>query len=298
MVIKPMSSWKNRHHLMMVLVLFVSGVLFAKFVVPNFRPDTYAKGLDIEETKGQDTAGKYWEEMTESGDLDAFVGYAYWLARQKKFSDAVWLADYASAEATGITKARALYLSAFLLSYKEKCSKVITAYGEALRAYLRTDSESGPFRTCVRISEAYLACGREDDARGMYRQALTCEPEQHREASNLLLVGALVTWGKDRAKALDLGEDAIQLCEDDRQLPRLWATIGRLHITAGNYQRGLDFTDKAHAVVKSPYVTINYLAHALCTGGDPSPWEADIEAAAETDDNLKRLLVTIRPECK
>ena len=298
MVIKfNLPTWENRHHIWFVLVLLVIGLPVAWFSPPLFVEDVYVEGMRIEAEDSAE-ARIYWEKEAGRGNLDAYVG----LSRIYEKSDhkkAKHYAEYAAKHGKGLTRARAFYMAGSLAQSGLSCLELVANYGEAMREYERQGHRAGAFKSCVRLTEAYFACNRKSDARGMYRQAQAMTLKTHNEKVDLYLIGAKLVWDDNRQAAIVLGESAIDACTDERDFPRLWTSVGLLHIIGGDRQRGKDLTDKAYEVKKHPYVTINYLALELCNGGDGAAWLPEIQAEIDGGvEYLGRLLKWIKEACQ
>ena len=299
-----MHEWKRKHHVAFVVLLLFIFIPSTRYLIRAFEVDEFEAGLLIVERDGLAAALEYWREASRRGDLSGFVGEVHGALQngplnEEEFKEAFRLAEYASQEAEGITKARALYLVGLLSQRLNNCRSVAAAFGGALKEYGQAGSEVGVFKSRVQLVEAYLACDRLRDASGLYRVTVD-EMPQGTDSSRLFTVGSMVAWRTgERQKAIGLADKALETASPDLAL-MLWASLGRMHALVGNFDLAKDFTDRAFEINQSVYVTINYIAISLCQGGDGEPWLSEVKAEIEKnqDNYLADLLKEIKDQCQ
>ena len=181
---------------------------------------------------------------------------------------------------------------------QNNCLKLVSAYGDSRKLYREAGNDFGVFRSRVRLAEAYLACGRIFDSREMYKEAVGSAPNDI-VPIDLQLLGANLDWLEGNRKgAIKKGEAALSVCENQDLKVMLWRTLGRMHILTGNLEEGRRLTDLAYEHDQSPDTQLNYVALALCSGEDPSPWlEAVLAEKEKGNIYIGLLLKEIQDEC-
>ncbi len=211
--IPPMNTWKERHHIWFLALLLMAVIPLARTLprlIPSEEQDDYEHGMLIYKEKGLTAARDYWREAAGKGSLSGIVGEATGAMMEGDREESLRLAEYAAQEAEGITRARALFILGHLNQSVRNCQKVAMDYLQALQEYEQLNHDIGVFQARVRLIETYLACGRNLDARGLYRTTVEEIPKGI-NAPRLWLSGANLHWTQEQYQtAVGLARRALE----------------------------------------------------------------------------------------